>query len=218
MMPPNLPDKSFLHDEQWEKLPVDGYYLSSRGRIWNDDAKRFLRPVNTQARPKPPILFISINRRNRYVAPLGRTVLTMFGSPSPGGRSYVCRHKDGDPFNNQIENLEWIKGGTCTNVSGVSNAKFASMDCKSVFINPPFNELGCTGVMSMVPPPHIEISSACRASVDGSTGRFKFEWPSGYLESIPEGVVELASTESNGVRYRFCVERISNQTMKGNEP
>lgn len=85
---------------------------------------------------------------------------------------------------------------------------FASVDCKSIFINPPFNELGCTGVMSMVPPPHIEISSACRASVDGSTGRFKFEWPSGYLESIPEGVVELASTESNGVRYRFCVERV----------
>ena len=93
-------------------------------------------------------------------------------------------------------------------ILGEPVANFASVDCKSIFINPPFDELGCTEVMCMVPPPHIEIGSAYRAGIDGSTGTFKFEWPIGYLESIPEGVVELASTESSGVRYRFCMERV----------
>jgi hypothetical protein len=210
MMPPNLPDKSFLHDEQWEKLPVDGYYLSSRGRIWNDDAKRFLRPSNTQARPKPPILFISINKRKRYVAPLGRTVLTMFGSPSPGGRSYVCRHKDGDPFNNQIENLEWIKGGTCTNVSGVSNAKFTGGRSWSTLYDIADGPMASCSRFGGddVTKPIISIGSGTTRKDGPICGEFNMEWQEGYLESIPEGVVELASTESNGVRYRFCVERV----------
>lgn len=39
-------------------------------------------------------------------------------------------------------------------------------------------------------------------------GEFHINWQEGYLESLTEGVVELASTESEGVRYRFCVERV----------
>lgn len=97
---------------------------------------------------------------------------------------------------------------------GESCGDFKSLDYKSTFINPPFNEFGCTGAIPILPPPHIEIGSAHRAGVDGSTGIFKFEWPTGYLESLPEGPVELASTVSAGVEYRFSVCRVGDVADK----
>lgn len=56
--------------------------------------------------------------------------------------------------------------------------------------------------------PIISIGSGTTRKDGPICGEFNMEWQEGYLESIPEGVVELASTESNGVRYRFCVERV----------
>lgn len=58
--------------------------------------------------------------------------------------------------------------------------------------------------------PRPRIAIGTHVSGDGviEHGELYINWYEGYLESLPDGMVNLASTESKGVRYRFCVERV----------
>jgi hypothetical protein len=90
--------------------------------------------------------------------------------------------------------------------NGIPVTRLAGLNGHISYLNSEFRECGAPTLESIIPP-RTEIGTT--HGVDNkSTGFFSFDWPEGYLESIPDGVVELASTESSGVRYRFCVERV----------
>lgn len=116
--------------EIWKPIPFpeyEGWYeASSLGRIRR--ASQFLRngsrsggmgkPRKPQARPpaksrqssirptkRRPKIVLLFNYK-RYSADVGRLVAMAFhGLPKEGEQ---CNHKDGDPWNNVPENLEWV--------------------------------------------------------------------------------------------------------------
>lgn len=86
---------------EWRPIPTaPGYFASIDGQIL------------TKRRPNPrlmnPIagrgghLYIFVDRKKRWVHHL---VLEAFGHPRPEGLQ--CRHLDGNPSNNRLDNLRW---------------------------------------------------------------------------------------------------------------
>ena len=86
---------------EWRHIPGEEpipYEVSVDGRVKNPRRNSILKPWSYPSGH----LYVSLNGKKRQVR---RLVLSTFGSPQPEGQE--CRHKDGDPRNNRIENLEW---------------------------------------------------------------------------------------------------------------
>lgn len=62
--------------------------------------------------------------------------------------------------------------------------------------------------------PIIAIGSGTTENGGKTHGEFHAQWREGYLESLPDGPVELASTVSAGVEYRFSVCRVGDVADK----
>lgn len=62
--------------------------------------------------------------------------------------------------------------------------------------------------------PIIAIGSGTTENGNKTHGEFHVNWRDGYLESLPDGPVELASTVSAGVEYRFSVCRVGDVADK----
>jgi hypothetical protein len=97
-------------DVEWRDIPgYDGYQVSSAGDF------RSRRPVNGRGALaqdyRPLTLGLVRNKRYLYVSvsckrmQAHRLVLLAFAGPCPPGMQ--CRHLDGNPKNNRVENLAW---------------------------------------------------------------------------------------------------------------
>ena len=82
---------------EWAEIPnYPAYYASIYGLI--KSPSKILKPIKA----KDGHLYIFIHRRKEWIH---RLILETFVGPCPIGME--CRHLDGNPSNNSIENLKW---------------------------------------------------------------------------------------------------------------
>lgn len=99
-------------EEVWRPVPdVPGYSVSDRGRVRSEDRMIWTLqgPKRRKGRVLSPVkagagyLTVALGTYRRdYVH---RLVLEAFLGPCPEGEE--CRHLDGDPRNNRLDNLAW---------------------------------------------------------------------------------------------------------------
>lgn len=105
--------------ELWKNIDED-YEVSSEGRIkskprlstqlYNGETRTHrLKGKILAQQPSPPRGYLRVKLHNRYVS-VSHLVATAF-IPNPNGYT-VVHHKDHNPNNNCVENLEWINGDT----------------------------------------------------------------------------------------------------------
>jgi hypothetical protein len=91
--------------EQWR--PVVGYEgrysISDRGRVYSLLTDKILRQANAHAGHKTVSLRPFVNGSGAQF--VHKLVLEAFVGPAPDG--LVCRHLNGDPADNRLENLCW---------------------------------------------------------------------------------------------------------------
>lgn len=81
----------------------DGYVLYNTGRIVNKKGRAMKN--ETFSRHTVKVRLRSPGKKQRHLC-LAQLVLTHFDRPRPFPEAQA-RHKDGNPFNNHIDNLEW---------------------------------------------------------------------------------------------------------------
>lgn len=100
------PQKPFGLDD----LGCPNYAVTRDGRVYSITSGKFVRlkpfPHSKSGRPTVEV-WDREGRRRKYA--LARLILTAFGRPSPGGRGYEPRHKNGDITDCRLANLEWAK-------------------------------------------------------------------------------------------------------------
>nr|QBK86638.1 MAG: HNH endonuclease [Marseillevirus LCMAC102] len=90
--------------EEWKNLPdIQGYKVSSKGRVYSIKTKRYL----SFTKRKDGYLRVCPGGIHHYVHRI--VALTFFGNPPDNLISPVVNHKDGNKSNNIAENLEWIE-------------------------------------------------------------------------------------------------------------
>lgn len=87
-------------DEKWVKTVSASHEVSSFGRVRNCKTGKILTPWPHRSGH----LYINLGRKLRFQ--VHRLVLQSFGI-FPTEENMECRHIDGNPKNNHIENLEW---------------------------------------------------------------------------------------------------------------
>jgi hypothetical protein len=92
--------------EEWRAVPgYEGFYsVSSRGRVRNDKTRLILGSYTVKRGYKEVHLRDQHGRRINYR--VHRLVLVAFIGPCPHGQQQGL-HFDGDPANNNVENLRW---------------------------------------------------------------------------------------------------------------
>lgn len=80
------------------------YFVSSYGRVFNTKTKQFINPVDSGG---SLTLSLSTIDGKRQKFRLHRLVMMCF-KPIENSNSYDIKHIDGNKFNNNINNLEWI--------------------------------------------------------------------------------------------------------------
>jgi hypothetical protein len=133
--------------ERWVKVPGFGdmYRISSLGRVWSlHDSRRhrnkphFVKPGrNTWGYHFVPLRF---EKRTTNVS-LGKLLLTCFKGPPVPPRIWAC-HNDGNPDNNNINNLRWgtnsenqmdrVRHGTSNRGSANGQSKLSEEDVISI--------------------------------------------------------------------------------------
>ena len=87
-----------------------GYSITRDGRVWSEPTRgqgghdgKWLKSCKAKT---GGYLVVSLYReKKRYYQYVHRLVLETFVEPRPDGME--CRHLDGDPTNNHVENLQW---------------------------------------------------------------------------------------------------------------
>lgn len=78
-----------------------GYKLSRDGRVWSEKSGRFIHPVK-----RGSYLQVDLCKNNRiFPRLLHRIMLFTYVGPCPKGME--CRHLNGNPLDNRIDNLKW---------------------------------------------------------------------------------------------------------------
>lgn len=107
--------------EIWKPSVRDGYWISSRGRVWSDISGRVLKPYLNEG-------YYQIKLGGTKVWKIHRLVCLAFHGNPPLGKSQV-NHKDCITTNNWPSNLEWV--------SAKENGKHAFLNGR---INSPVGE------------------------------------------------------------------------------
>ena len=95
-----MPTKIEWAQESWNPVTDwDGFYVTSSGKIKGPSGK-ILKPMKTSTGH----LYVTRGRKSKKLY-VHRAVITAFrGLPE---RGMVCRHMNGKPDDNRIDNLEW---------------------------------------------------------------------------------------------------------------
>jgi hypothetical protein len=83
-----------------------GYCIYPDGKLWSKKTNKFLKDQRGGYKGEYRKFSLWLNGKyvNKYVHIL---VMIYFGPPKPG-RTYEVNHIDGDKFNNNLNNLEWV--------------------------------------------------------------------------------------------------------------
>jgi len=82
-----------------------GYYITRNGKVWSKKSNKWLKPGKVAGYPSV-VLMRNGERNDRLIHGL---ILETFVGSRP--KDMECRHLDGNPNNNNLENLKW---GTCS--------------------------------------------------------------------------------------------------------
>lgn len=82
-----------------------GYFAVEDGRIWSDKSSTYLKPNSSGGRKYQSVIFGRDSSGKRKRLYIHRLVLISFVGPCPDGME--CRHLDGNPSNNRLDNLQW---------------------------------------------------------------------------------------------------------------
>lgn len=86
--------------ETWRRVPSwPQFEVTPTGVIRRASTRRLLKPM---AHMRGHLYIVPVRAKRLY---LHRAVLEAFVGPCPDG--YECRHLDGNPTNNRVENLVW---------------------------------------------------------------------------------------------------------------
>lgn len=143
-------EASVLHrgpdSEEWRPIPrwEGRYSVSSLGRVRNVRTGNLLKP---QLRNKKSGHMGNVLRRDgeQYNIWVHRAVLEAFVGPAPEGT--LCRHLNGDPSNNRLDNLRWgtpkensadrIAHGNAPRGEGNARAKLSETDVLTIWSRRP---------------------------------------------------------------------------------
>ena len=90
-----------VHDPYYKRY----YEVSSHGRVRNKLTGRLpKRMTYRQTRLYPPFVYLSRNKKRKHYSVAELVANAFIG---PGSEDQILRHKDGDRFNNQVNNLQW---------------------------------------------------------------------------------------------------------------
>lgn len=90
--------------EIWKIIQeAPNYSISNLGQVKNNKTKRILKTQKSEAYERVKITCIDGKPHNKRIH---RLVLEAF-NPRPNMANLVVNHKDGNHFNNKLENLEW---------------------------------------------------------------------------------------------------------------
>ena len=80
-----------------------GYTIVRDGRVWSHKTSKILKPSKISKYGHLCIALCNNGKMHRRL--VHRLVLETFVGPCPDGLE--CRHLDGNPANNRVENLRW---------------------------------------------------------------------------------------------------------------
>jgi hypothetical protein len=98
------PDIGFVNIDGF----MDCYIIDKNGNLFSKKAKRFIKPVkDKQAKNKYRLRFDLYDKDGNRKSAFTHRLLAKAFIPNPKDKPEV-NHKDGDPSNNDLSNLEWV--------------------------------------------------------------------------------------------------------------
>ena len=80
----------------------ENYSITKDGRVWSNRYNRWLKPCRNH---KGYLRIVLCNNKKHYTKATHRLVLETYVGPCPKGME--CRHLNGNPVDNRLENLCW---------------------------------------------------------------------------------------------------------------
>lgn len=193
-------------DELWGLIPgYSNYYISTKGRVWNSNSGKFLKPcIDTHG-----YLYVQLcSNGERRHSSIHRLITEQF-IPNPYNYP-VVRHLDDNPLNNDVKNLAW--GTQSDNIEdGIKNGCWDDRLRPIVVIN---NDTGIGYYYSSCAEASRDLGHDCSAFCRGLKEGFNV---GGYrLEDAKEEYLYDGIQNGDVIRHLFPTRKIKrpNQSTK----